>query len=60
MGTLGEVGIVSVVWSVIAAACFVPSFVINWRKVFRRKVAPALATSVQVSALMVEHAVVEP
>jgi uncharacterized membrane protein len=32
----GEVGFVSVVWSVIALACFVPSLVISWRAVFRR------------------------
>jgi uncharacterized membrane protein YozB (DUF420 family) len=32
---MGEVGIVSVVWSCIAAACFVPSFVINWRAIFK-------------------------
>jgi uncharacterized membrane protein len=37
---LGEIGIVSVVWSVIAAACFIPSFVINWHKVFSRRAAP--------------------
>lgn len=34
---LGEVGIVSVVWSCIAAACFIPSLVINWRAVFPNK-----------------------
>jgi uncharacterized membrane protein len=33
---MGEVGFVSVVWSLIAAACFVPSLVISWRAVFRR------------------------
>jgi uncharacterized membrane protein len=33
---MGEVAFVSVVWSLIAAACFVPSLVINWRAVFRR------------------------
>lgn len=33
---LGEVGFVSVVWSLIAAACFVPSLVINWRALFGR------------------------
>lgn len=38
---LGEVGFVSVVWSLIAAACFVPSLVINWRALFRRGPAPA-------------------
>ena len=34
--SLGEVGFVSVVWSLIAAACFVPSLVISWRALFRR------------------------
>jgi uncharacterized membrane protein len=34
---MGEVAFVSVVWSLIAAACFVPSLVINWRAVFRRR-----------------------
>jgi uncharacterized membrane protein len=33
---MGEVAFVSVVWSLIAAACFVPSLVINWRAEFRR------------------------
>lgn len=28
---MGEVGIATVVWSVIAAACFLPSFVIAWQ-----------------------------
>lgn len=40
---LGEIGVVSVVWSTIAAAYLVPSFVINWRALFPRKAtAPAL------------------
>jgi uncharacterized membrane protein len=39
--TLGEVGFVSVVWSLIAAACFVPSLVISWRALFRRTAASA-------------------
>jgi uncharacterized membrane protein len=38
---LGEVGFVSVVWSLIAAACFVPSLVISWRAIFGRRAAPA-------------------
>ncbi|MFL6230709.1 MAG: DUF2306 domain-containing protein [Pyrinomonadaceae bacterium] len=38
---LGEPGFVSVVWSCIAAACFVPSLVISWRAVFRRATVPA-------------------
>ncbi len=33
----GELGLVTVVWSSIAAACFLPSFVIEWRAVFRRR-----------------------
>ena len=43
--SLGEVGIVSVVWSLIAAACFVPSLVISWRALFRRGAAPAGRTT---------------
>lgn len=42
---LGEVGFVSVVWSLIAAACFVPSLVISWRALFRRTAAPAGRTA---------------
>jgi uncharacterized membrane protein len=34
---MGEVGFVSVVWSLIAAACFVPSLVISWRALFIRR-----------------------
>jgi uncharacterized membrane protein len=37
---LGEVGFVSVVWSLVAAACFVPSLVISWRALFSRGAAP--------------------
>src|SRR5215204_7422327 len=36
VGALGEVGFVSVVWSLIAVACFAPSLVINWRALFKR------------------------
>ena len=50
VGALGEVGFVSVVWSLIAAACFVPSLVINWRALFRRGAAPALRTDVAAKA----------
>jgi uncharacterized membrane protein len=39
---LGEVGFVSVVWSLIAAACFVPSLVISWRALLKRAPAPAV------------------
>ena len=42
---LGEVGFVSVVWSLIAAACFVPSLVISWRALFRRTAASAGRTA---------------
>jgi uncharacterized membrane protein len=31
VGRMGEVGIATVVWSVIATACFLPSFVIAWQ-----------------------------
>jgi len=34
---MGEVGFVSVVWSVIAAACFLPSFLIAWNDVLAAK-----------------------
>jgi uncharacterized membrane protein YozB (DUF420 family) len=34
---MGEVGFVSVVWSVIAAACFLPSFLIAWNDLFAAK-----------------------
>jgi uncharacterized membrane protein len=33
---MGEVGLISVVWSLVAAACFVPSLLINWPAVSRR------------------------
>jgi uncharacterized membrane protein len=33
---MGEVGFVSVVWSFVAAACFVPSLVISWRALYKR------------------------
>ena len=39
---MGEVGLVSVVWSCEAAACFVPSFVIGWRALFKRSEAAPL------------------
>jgi uncharacterized membrane protein len=38
---MGEVALVSVVWSLIALACFVPSLVISWHALFRRGNAPA-------------------
>jgi hypothetical protein len=37
IGRMGEVGFVSVVWSVIAAACFLPSFLIAWNDVLAAK-----------------------
>jgi uncharacterized membrane protein len=40
---MGEVGLVSTVWSVIALACFVPSVVIAWQSTFRRKAATQAA-----------------
>ena len=42
---MGEVAFVSVVWSLIAAACFVPSLVISWRALFRRTAASAGRTA---------------
>jgi uncharacterized membrane protein len=41
VGALGELGLVSVVWSLIAVACFVPSLVISWRTLFQRRAAAA-------------------
>jgi uncharacterized membrane protein len=41
VAALGEVGFVSVIWSLIAAACFVPSLVISWRALSRRGAAAA-------------------
>jgi hypothetical protein len=54
---LGEVGFVSVVWSLIAAACFVPSLVINWRALFRRGANAAAATRPAVAAKTARAAV---
>jgi uncharacterized membrane protein len=34
---MGEVGFISVVWSLVAMACSVPSLVISWRALFRRR-----------------------
>jgi uncharacterized membrane protein YozB (DUF420 family) len=41
---LGELGVVSTVWSCIAAACFIPSLVISWEAVFpnKRRSAPGV------------------
>lgn len=45
---MGEVAFVSVVWSVIAAACFIPSLVISGQAMFKRRAVsarrPALST----------------
>lgn len=41
VAALGEVALVSVVWSLIAVACFVPSAVISWRELSRRAAATA-------------------
>ncbi|HJQ31712.1 MAG TPA: DUF2306 domain-containing protein [Pyrinomonadaceae bacterium] len=43
---LGEPGFVSVVWSLIAAACFVPSLVISWRALLQRAPRTAARPSV--------------
>lgn len=34
---MGVVGVVSVVWTCIAAACFIPSLIISWRSIFPRR-----------------------
>ena len=47
VNALGEVGFVSVVWSLIAAACFVPSFVISWRELSRRAAVPTSRQAVR-------------
>jgi uncharacterized membrane protein len=49
---LGELGVVSTVWTCIAAACFIPTFVINWRAVFpnKRGAGPGLKTRVATAA----------
>ena len=39
--SMGEVAFVSVVWSVIAAACFLPSFLIAWQGVLAARAASA-------------------
>jgi len=41
VGAMGEVALVSVVWSCIALACFVPSLVISWGALFKRSRQPA-------------------
>jgi uncharacterized membrane protein len=41
VSAMGEVAFVSVVWSLIALACFVPSLVINWRAIFSRRAVSA-------------------
>ena len=41
IGRMGEVGFVSVVWSVIAAACFLPSLLIAWNDVLAARPGPA-------------------
>jgi uncharacterized membrane protein len=48
---MGEVAFVSVVWSCIAVACFVPSLVINWRAILRGR-----ATSAERRALAAKTA----
>jgi uncharacterized membrane protein len=47
---LGLTGVISVVWSCIAAACFVPTLVINWRTMFPPKPAARVAAKAQSAA----------
>jgi uncharacterized membrane protein len=39
---MGEMGLAAVVWSVIATACFLPSFIIAWKGVLASKPAPVV------------------
>jgi uncharacterized membrane protein len=41
VASLGEAGFVSVIWTLEAVACFVPSAVISWRELRRRAAVPA-------------------
>lgn len=43
---LGEIGFVSVVWSLIATDCFVPSLVISRRALFQRTAASAVRSAI--------------
>jgi uncharacterized membrane protein len=43
---MGETGIVAVVWTVIALACFLPTFVIQWRTIFPGKAPVAVKQAV--------------
>lgn len=54
---MGEVGLVSVVWTMLAAACFIPSLVISWRALFRRRAAGVPAARSAISAKTVRAAV---
>jgi uncharacterized membrane protein len=45
---LGEPGFVSVVWTLVAAACFVPSLVISWRALLQRAPRTAARTAAPV------------
>ena len=47
---LGELGVVSAVWTCIAAACFIPTFVINWRAVFPTKKHSAPGVKIRAAA----------
>jgi len=47
---LGELGVVSTVWTCIAAACFIPSLVISWGAVFPNKRRSAPGVKVRAAA----------
>lgn len=53
---MGEIGLVSVVWSAIAAAYLIPSFVISWRAMFPRKVVSTLRAKSFASELQTDPA----
>lgn len=57
INNMGETALVSVVWTVIAAACFIPTFIINWRKILPRRRA-ASATEDRERALEAEQVIV--
>jgi uncharacterized membrane protein len=47
---MGELGVASAVWSVIATACFLPSFVIAWQTLAASRPAPKVAVPAPVAA----------
>jgi hypothetical protein len=50
VGRMGELGVATAVWSVIATACFLPSFVIAWQTLAASRPAPKVAFPAPVAA----------